>query len=53
MSNSEIKTFEDLWQKLMEFFDAILKFIKKAIGGGSIDVGATSDLEFGNITKNF
>ncbi len=49
MSASEIKSFEDIWAKLMEFFDAIVKFIKKALGI-KIDVGATESLYIDNIT---
>lgn len=49
MSNSEIKTFEEFWAKLMKFFDEIVKFIKKALGV-KIDVGATESLNIDNVT---
>ena len=49
MSNHEIVTFETFWKKLMGFFDAILTFLKKAFGG-KVDVGATSTLNYDNIT---
>lgn len=48
MSNSEIKTFEEFWAKLMGFFDAIITFIKNALGI-KIDVGATETMDIGNI----
>lgn len=52
MSANEIMSFEAFWAKLMEFFDAILKFLKKAFGG-KVDVGATETLNYENFTKNW
>lgn len=49
MSNNEIITFEQFWEKLMGFFDAILTFIKKALGI-KIDIGATETINIDNVT---
>ncbi len=48
MSAGEIKTFEEFWAKLMSFFDAIVTFIKKALGV-KIDIGATESMNISNI----
>ena len=41
MSASEIKSFEDLWKKIMEIFYAILDFFRGA-GKDSVDVGSNT-----------
>ena len=40
MSASEIKSFEDLWQKIMEIFYAILDFFRGA-GIHDVEIGTT------------
>ena len=41
MSASEIKSFEDLWKKIMDIFYAILDFFRGA-GKDSVDVGSNT-----------
>lgn len=52
MSNKEIMTFEQLWQKIWEIIYAIINFFKGAEGGngghGQIP-GATETFNYDNI----
>ncbi len=49
MSANEIKSFEDFWKLLMNFFQAIIDFMKSAFGG-KIDVGSTNTVYYDSIT---
>ncbi len=49
MSNKEIMSFEQLWQKLWEIIYAIIKFFKGA-GKDEIEVG-TNTVKFDSVTN--
>ena len=49
MNANEIKSFEDLWQKLWEIIYAIINFFKGA-GKDDIDIGSNT-VKFDSVTN--
>lgn len=42
MSANEIKSFEDLWKKIMDIFYAILDFFRGALEKPEVNVGSNT-----------